>query len=69
MPQASIFACARPCNLDPEGDLLCHAEAATDGNRTPLPLSPLMQSNVASMLPAVVLHVVTKSFVQSRAKV
>src|SRR6266513_189425 len=30
MPQASIFAFARSCDLDPDGDSLPHAEAAAE---------------------------------------
>jgi hypothetical protein len=42
MPQASIFAFARSCDLDLDGDLLRHSDAATTGNRTTLPSAHAM---------------------------
>ena len=68
MPQASIFAFARSCDLDPDGNYFVTRIRPLNGNRTPLPSSQSMPSNVASMALAVAFPVVTKSPVQPRGE-
>jgi hypothetical protein len=38
MPQASIFALARSCDLDPDGNYFVTRIRPLNGNRTPLPV-------------------------------
>jgi hypothetical protein len=68
MPQASIFAFARGCDMDPEGPYFDTRIRATDGDGTPLPCSQSMSSNVASMVLALAFPVVTKSPVNPRGE-
>jgi hypothetical protein len=44
MPQASIFAVARSCDLDPDGVYFVSRMGPLNGNRTPLPSSQSMDS-------------------------
>jgi hypothetical protein len=68
MPQASFFAFARSCDLDPDGTYFVTRIRPLNGNRTPLPSSQSMPSNVASMALVVAFPVVTKSPVHPRGE-
>jgi len=50
MPQASIFAFARSCGLDPDGSYFVTRMRPLNGNRTPLPPIAIDVTNVASMV-------------------
>ena len=68
MPQASFFAFARSCDFEPDVAYFVTRMRPLNGNRTPLPSSQSMPSNVASMVLAVAFPVVTKSPVHPRGE-
>jgi hypothetical protein len=68
MPQASIFAFARPATWIRTVTYFVTRIRPLNGNRTPLPSSQSMPSNVASMVLAVAFPVVTKSPVHPRGE-
>jgi hypothetical protein len=50
MPQASFFAFARSCDLDPDGVLLRHLNAATERQPDAAAVSAIDATSVASMV-------------------
>ena len=68
MPQASFLAFARSCDLSLTATYFVTRVRPLNGNRTPLPSSQSMPSNVASMVLMVAFPVVTKSPVHPRGE-